>query len=78
MRAIGSDLNNAADPNHCWRCAMRSAAGNLAAATRDLKAAKKSGQWSKEEKKAVKAEVKELFKEIKRDMKKERKAKSQA
>lgn len=63
-------LTSAADGRSCSRCATESAARTITAYLRDLRAAKKNGQWSSEEKKALKAESKALFKEMKKDLKK--------
>ena len=51
------------------KCVVDEAAKALTSCTRDLRAAKKSGEWSKGEKKALKKEAKGLFKGLKCDVK---------
>lgn len=62
-------LTSAADGRSYTRCATESAARTITAYLRDLRAAKKNGQWSSEEKKALKAESKAVIKEMKKDLK---------
>lgn len=77
MLALSSALADVGNANCCSKCATESAAHIFTAYLRDLRAAKKNGQWSAEEKKALRAEAKGLMKEIKRDIKKVWKAKRQ-
>ena len=51
------------------KCVVDEAAKALTSCTRDLRAAKKGGEWSKGDKKALKKEAKGLFKGVKRDVK---------
>jgi len=60
----------AANGERCWKCAAKDAAHAFTVYVRDLKAAKKGGKWTKEEKKALKAEAKSVIREIKYDCKK--------
>ncbi|VUC29269.1 unnamed protein product [Clonostachys rosea] len=59
----------ALDGQGCTRCTVEAVANVLSGYTRDLKAAKKSGQLTKQERKAMKAEAKAMSKEIKRELK---------
>ena len=62
-------MSDAGDGKGCVKCATKDVVLILTAYMRDIRAAKKSGKWSKEEKKALKAEVKGFLKEVKRDVK---------
>jgi hypothetical protein len=68
LRAI-TPLNDALDGETCTRCTVETATTVLSNYMKDLKAAKKSGQLSKHETKALKAETKGLLKGVKRDLK---------
>ncbi|CAG9954552.1 unnamed protein product [Clonostachys rosea f. rosea IK726] len=59
----------ALDGQGCTRCTVEAVTSVLSGYTRDLKAAKKSGQLTKQERKAMKAEAKAMSKEIKKDLK---------
>lgn len=72
---LSSTLAGAGNENCCSKCVTKNAAQTLALYLRELRAAKKNGEWSAEEKKALKKEVKGLFKEIKHDVRKTWKAK---
>lgn len=54
---------------------MKAVTQTFTAYVRELQAAKKDGQWSREEKKLLKAEAKGLRKEMKHDVKRAWKAK---
>lgn len=57
----------AADEGNCIKCTTSQAAGALFLYLRDLREAKKNGEYSKQDKKAWKEEVKGLAKDVKRD-----------
>ncbi|CAH0027107.1 unnamed protein product [Clonostachys rhizophaga] len=59
----------ALDGQGCTRCTVEAVTSVLSGYTRDLKAAKKSGQLTKQERKAMKAEAKAMSKEIKKNLK---------
>ncbi|KAF7592435.1 hypothetical protein BBP40_000283 [Aspergillus hancockii] len=69
LQALTIALNDIADENQCTKCAVESASSLLTGYVREIRAAKRNGKWSKEEKKAIKAEVKSLSKGVKRDVK---------
>jgi hypothetical protein len=69
LQALIMSLNDIADENRCTKCAVESASSLFTGYVREVRAAKRSGKWSKEEKKAIKAEVKSLGKGVKRDIK---------
>jgi hypothetical protein len=54
---------------------MKEAARTVTLCARELRAAKRSGEWSKEEKKAMKKEAKATFDEIRQEMKRTWKSK---
>lgn len=76
MQVLISALNDAVNDDRCTKCATETIANTTAAYIRELKAAKKNGEFSKEEKKALKAEAKALFKTVKSEIKANRKTKS--
>ncbi|KAL4801185.1 hypothetical protein BDV18DRAFT_165201 [Aspergillus unguis] len=69
IRSLTEALNDLADETKCTKCTVETASALLTSHARDLRAAKKNGQWSKQEKKALKAEVKGSFKGVKKDVK---------
>lgn len=68
IHALSVALADAVHGEGCTTCAVESAGQTLTSYLRDLRAAKKSGQWSSAEKRAIKAEVKGLMKGMKRDL----------
>ncbi|KAF5864096.1 hypothetical protein ETB97_008502 [Aspergillus alliaceus] len=70
LQALIVSLNDIADENQCTKCAVENASTLLTGYVREVRAAKRSGQWSKEEKKALKKEIKALGRGVKRDVKK--------
>jgi GTP1/Obg family GTP-binding protein len=76
MQLLIAALNDAVDDDKCTKCATDKVAATMTAYVQELKAAKKNGEWSKEEKKALKGEMKTLFKSVKSDVKAMRKAKA--
>ncbi|OJJ40130.1 hypothetical protein ASPWEDRAFT_166216 [Aspergillus wentii DTO 134E9] len=62
-------LNDITDENKCTKCTVENISTLLTGHVRDLRGAKRSGMWSKEEKKALKAEIKALLKPVKKDVK---------
>ncbi|KAL4961070.1 uncharacterized protein BDV14DRAFT_181106 [Aspergillus stella-maris] len=69
IRALTTALNDLADSNKCTKCTIENSSTLLTTHARDIRAAKKNGQWSKAERKALKAEVKSSFKSVKKDVK---------
>ncbi|KAL4809804.1 hypothetical protein BDV18DRAFT_129679 [Aspergillus unguis] len=69
IQALTTALNDLADPNKCTKCTIENSSTLLTGHVRELRAAKKNGQWSKAERKALKAEVKSSFKSVKKDIK---------
>jgi hypothetical protein len=69
MLALSKALADAANEDGCTKCATESGARALTMFLKEVHTAKKSGQWSKQEKKAFKQEAKGLFKPLKGDMK---------
>ncbi|OGM39931.1 hypothetical protein ABOM_011353 [Aspergillus bombycis] len=69
LQALSVALNDIADERQCTKCAVETASGLLTGYVREVKAAKKNGQYSKEERKALKKEVKALGRGVKRDVK---------
>ena len=67
--ALSAALANAVNEDQCSKCNIESVAQASAMLMKDLKKAKKSGQWTKEDKKAIRMETKGLFKEMKQAMK---------
>ncbi|EYE96760.1 uncharacterized protein EURHEDRAFT_337502 [Aspergillus ruber CBS 135680] len=68
LQALATALNNIADEKQCTKCAVEASSNFLTDHLRDIRAAKKNGQWSKEDKKALKAEIKG-FKSLKTNFK---------
>ena len=62
-------LTDMAEGRGCSQCSMKEVARTATLCVREIKAAKRSGEWSREEKKALKKEVKTSFKEIKKEVK---------
>lgn len=58
-------LRDAVDGEHCTRCTANDVLRTLTKYVFDLREAKKSGNFSRQEKKALKVEVKGLLKEVK-------------
>lgn len=69
LLALSKAFADAANSEECTRCAAESASKAVTTFVRETKQAKKTGEWSKEDKKAVKKELKDVFKPLKRDMK---------
>lgn len=69
LQAIISALNDVVNDEKCTKCATEEIAKTTSAYIRELKAAKKNGEFAKEDKKALKTEVKALFKSVKGDLK---------
>jgi glucosamine 6-phosphate synthetase-like amidotransferase/phosphosugar isomerase protein len=70
-------LDQAVQEGHCTECAIQKMAELVTAYAQDMKAQKKQGHWSKEEKRALKKELKEVGKRVKstvKAMKRARKA----
>lgn len=64
-----SALNELNDHTKCTKCLVANISALLTAQFRDLKAAKRNGEWSKDQRKALKAEVKATLKPVKKDIK---------
>lgn len=69
IRTLAAALNDIADEKKCTKCTVENISTLLTGHVRDLRAAKRSGMWSKEDKKALKAEIKGLLKPVKKDVK---------
>lgn len=69
LRSLIATLNDALEGNRCTECTFEATAHTLTAYVTEMKAAKKDGQWSKEDKKALKAEAKAMGKRIKGSVK---------
>ncbi|KAL4936319.1 hypothetical protein BDV06DRAFT_216773 [Aspergillus oleicola] len=69
IRALITVLNDLASEKKCTKCTIENSSTLLTSHVRDIRAAKKKGQWSKAERKALKAEVKSSFKSVKKDVK---------
>ncbi|KAJ5170520.1 uncharacterized protein N7500_003303 [Penicillium coprophilum] len=69
IRTLTTALNDLTDEKKCTKCTVENISTLLTGHVRDLRAAKRSGMWSKEDKKALKAEIKCLLKPLKKDVK---------
>ncbi|KAJ5964484.1 uncharacterized protein N7479_004360 [Penicillium vulpinum] len=69
IRTLAAALNDIVDEKKCTKCTVEHISTLLTAQVRDLRAAKRSGMWSKEDKKALKAEIKAVLKPVKKDVK---------
>ncbi|KAJ5400580.1 hypothetical protein N7465_011069 [Penicillium sp. CMV-2018d] len=69
IQTLATAVNDIADEKKCTKCTVEIISALLVGHVRDLRAAKQSGVWSKEDKKALKAEIKYLLKPVKKDVK---------
>ncbi|CRL23854.1 unnamed protein product [Penicillium camemberti] len=69
IQTLATALNDIADEKKCTKCTVENISTLLTGHVRDLRAAKRSGVWSKEDKKALKAEIKGLLRPVKKDVK---------
>ncbi|KAE8380498.1 hypothetical protein BDV26DRAFT_290416 [Aspergillus bertholletiae] len=69
LQALTVALNSIADEKQCTTCAVKTASGLLMEYVREVKAAKKNGQYSKTERNALKKEIKGLARGLKGDVK---------
>lgn len=69
LRALANAIMDMADQYQCTKCAVEKSSALITGHIREIRAAKKNGKWSKEEKKTLKAEVKGLLKTMNRDIK---------
>jgi hypothetical protein len=69
VRTLANALNDIADDTKCTKCTVENISTLLTGHVRDLRAAKRSGTWSKEDKHVLKAEIKGLLKPVKKDVK---------
>ncbi|KAJ5646857.1 hypothetical protein N7490_003229 [Penicillium lividum] len=69
IRALTKALNDINDNEQCTKCAVQNASTLLTTHVREIKTAKRNGEWTKEERKALKAEVKGVFKPVKKAVK---------
>ncbi|KAL4756982.1 uncharacterized protein BDW70DRAFT_144105 [Aspergillus foveolatus] len=69
IHTLTAALNDLADENKCAKCTVEKFSALLTRHVREIRAAKKNGQWSKEERKALKAEVKSSYKPVKKAVK---------
>lgn len=77
VHTLTTSLHDATDGQHCTRCTANDAARTLTQYLFTMRQAKKAGNWSKEDKKALKVELKGLMREVK-DVVKEEKGKLKA
>lgn len=69
IEALRSALADVIDDDRCLKCATEAMAQALVSYLRDLREAKRHGEHSNEEEKALKKEVKGLAKGMKKDVK---------
>lgn len=69
LLALSKAFADAANSEECTKCAAESASKAVTTFVRETKQAKKNGEWSKDDKKAVKKELKDIFKPLKGEMK---------
>lgn len=69
IRALTNALNDINDNDKCTKCAVENASTLLTTQVRDIRGAKRNGEWTKEERKALKAEAKGIFKPVKKAVK---------
>ncbi|KAJ5977290.1 hypothetical protein N7501_000632 [Penicillium viridicatum] len=69
IQTLATAVNDIADEKKCTKCTVENISALLIDNVRDLRAAKRSGVWSKEDKKALKVEIKYLLKPVKKDVK---------
>lgn len=69
LRALTTALSNATQEGACLKCTGEAISQTLTAFLQDVRAAKKDGRWSHEEKRALRGEVKDLLKGMKHDVK---------
>ena len=69
LLALSQAFAAAAEDDRCLKCAAESVIPELSVCMQDMKKAKKSGEFSKEDKKALKRETKLLFKGFKKEAK---------
>ncbi|KAJ5824268.1 hypothetical protein N7447_006608 [Penicillium robsamsonii] len=69
IRTLATALNDITDEKKCTKCTVENISNLLTSHVRDLRAAKRSGMWTKEDKKALKMEIKGLLKPVKKDVK---------
>ncbi|CAP91758.1 Pc13g06890 [Penicillium rubens Wisconsin 54-1255] len=69
IHTLAKALNDIADEKKCTKCTAENISTLITGHVRDLRAAKRSGMWSKEDKKALKVEIKGLLKPAKKDIK---------
>ena len=70
LLALSSAFAAAAEEDRCLNCVIDSVVPDIAQCMQDVKKQKKSGEISKEDKKAMKKEMKTLFKGVKVNAKK--------
>ncbi|KAJ5928809.1 hypothetical protein N7466_007765 [Penicillium verhagenii] len=69
IRALKQALNDINDQEKCTKCAVENASTVLTTQVREIREAKRNGEWTKEERKALKAETKAIFKPVKKSIK---------
>ncbi|KAJ6168393.1 hypothetical protein N7497_001236 [Penicillium chrysogenum] len=69
IHTLAEALNDIADEKKCTKCTAENISTLITGHVRDLRAAKRSGMWSKEDKRALKVEIKGLLKPAKKDIK---------
>lgn len=69
VRILSAALNDLVDEEKCTKCTVENLVPLLEGHLKDLKLAKRNGEWSKEDRKTLKAEFKSLFKPAKKSLK---------
>lgn len=69
LQALSSALASATEEGACLKCVSETITQTLTTFMQDVRTAKKNGQWSRDERKAIKAEAKGLMKGMKHDLK---------
>lgn len=68
IKALSMALNDLADEQYCTNCTVEQISTLLTGYVREMREAKRSGEWSKEDRKALKTEVKAIFKPAKKNI----------
>lgn len=69
LKGLAEALNDLANEKKCTRCAVQDISTQITGHVREMREAKRNGEWTKEDRKAMKAEFKAVFKPMKKDIK---------
>ncbi|KAJ5332722.1 hypothetical protein MYU51_015315 [Penicillium brevicompactum] len=69
LKGLAGALNDLASEKKCTRCTVEDLATQITGHVREMREAKRNGEWTKEERKAMKAEFKAVFKPMKKEIK---------